>query len=128
MLAQLEELGPRARLAAGLPARELRGAGSRRGSRGLPGAGRGGRRPGRRGSRARPRASRRPGRGGLRGAGAGARRRPSSTATRPARGLIALNMALSGTPREETAGYLADRFDLADPEALLDDVYARAGG
>jgi hypothetical protein len=42
--------------------------------------------------------------------------------------LTALNMALSGTPREETAAYLAEHFELADPDALLDDVYARAGG
>ncbi|HEY6778971.1 MAG TPA: hypothetical protein VI122_20890 [Thermoleophilaceae bacterium] len=42
--------------------------------------------------------------------------------------LIALNMALSGTPRDETARYLAENFELDDPEALLDDVYARAGG
>ena len=41
--------------------------------------------------------------------------------------LIALNMALSGTPREETARYLAEHFSLADQDALLDDVYARAG-
>ncbi len=41
--------------------------------------------------------------------------------------LIALNMALSGTPRDETARYLAEHFELADPEALLDDVYERAG-
>jgi DivIVA domain-containing protein len=41
--------------------------------------------------------------------------------------LIALNMALSGTPREETARYLADNYTLADPEGLLDDVYERAG-
>jgi DivIVA domain-containing protein len=41
--------------------------------------------------------------------------------------LIALNMALGGSPREETARYLADHFTLADPEALLDDVYARTG-
>jgi DivIVA domain-containing protein len=41
--------------------------------------------------------------------------------------LIALNMALSGTPREETARYLADNYTLADPEGLLDDVYDRAG-
>jgi DivIVA domain-containing protein len=41
--------------------------------------------------------------------------------------LIALNMALNGTPREETEQYLQENFDLADPEALLDDVYARAG-
>jgi DivIVA domain-containing protein len=40
--------------------------------------------------------------------------------------LIALNMALSGTPREETARYLAEHFQLADSEALLDDVYERA--
>jgi DivIVA domain-containing protein len=41
--------------------------------------------------------------------------------------LIALNMALSGTPREETAAYLAEHFELADAGALLDDVYERAG-
>jgi DivIVA domain-containing protein len=42
--------------------------------------------------------------------------------------LIALNMALGGTPREETARYLAEHYSLADPEALLDDVYSRASG
>jgi hypothetical protein len=42
--------------------------------------------------------------------------------------VIALNMALNGSPREETAAYLAENFELDDPEALLDDVYARAGG
>ena len=42
--------------------------------------------------------------------------------------LTALNMALGGTPREETARYLAEHYSLADPEALLDDVYDRAGG
>ena len=41
--------------------------------------------------------------------------------------IIALNMALGGSPREETAAYLAEHFTLADPEALLDDVYAKAG-
>lgn len=41
--------------------------------------------------------------------------------------LIALNMALSGTPRDETARYLADNFDLDDQDELLDEVYARAG-
>jgi DivIVA domain-containing protein len=40
--------------------------------------------------------------------------------------LIAVNMALGGTPREETARYLAEHYTLADPEALLDDVYSRA--
>jgi vacuolar-type H+-ATPase subunit H len=41
--------------------------------------------------------------------------------------LIALNMALNGTPRDETEQYLSENFDLEDPQALLDDVYARAG-
>ena len=41
--------------------------------------------------------------------------------------LTALNMALGGTPRAETARYLAEHYSLADPEALLDDVYERAG-
>jgi hypothetical protein len=41
--------------------------------------------------------------------------------------VIALNMALNGSPREETARYLAENFELEDPDALLDDVYARAG-
>ena len=41
--------------------------------------------------------------------------------------LIALNMALNGTPRDETERYLADNFELTDTETLLDDVYARAG-
>ena len=41
--------------------------------------------------------------------------------------LIALNMALSGSSREDTALFLAEHFDLPDLEALLDDVYARAG-
>jgi DivIVA domain-containing protein len=40
--------------------------------------------------------------------------------------LTALNMALSGTPREQTAAYLAEHYELADPEALLEDVYNRA--
>jgi DivIVA domain-containing protein len=41
--------------------------------------------------------------------------------------LIALNMALSGTPREETARFLAEHYDLPDAEALLDDVYSQVG-
>lgn len=49
---------------------------------------------------------------------------PSSEGVR----VIALNMALSGTPREETARYLEENFDIADQDELLDDVYARAGG
>ncbi len=51
---------------------------------------------------------------------------PLSTDDSGAR-LIALNLALSGTSREETAAYLAEHFQLADADALLDDVYARAG-
>ena len=42
--------------------------------------------------------------------------------------LIALNMALSGKSREETAAYLSEHFTLADAEALLDDIYDRADG
>jgi cell division septum initiation protein DivIVA len=38
--------------------------------------------------------------------------------------LIALNMALNGTPREETARYLAANFDLPDHDGLLDEVYS----
>ena len=41
--------------------------------------------------------------------------------------LIALNMALNGTPRDETEQYLEENFDLPDPEGLLDDVYAQVG-
>ena len=39
--------------------------------------------------------------------------------------IIALNMALGGSSREETAAYLQEHFTLADPSALLDDVYAK---
>jgi hypothetical protein len=42
--------------------------------------------------------------------------------------VLALKMALDGTPRDETARYLRENFELDDPEALLDEVYARAGG
>jgi DivIVA domain-containing protein len=42
--------------------------------------------------------------------------------------LIALNMALNGTPREETERYLAENFQLSDREALLDEVYASVEG
>jgi hypothetical protein len=41
--------------------------------------------------------------------------------------VIALNMALSGSPRDETARYLSENFELDDPDALLDEVYARVG-
>jgi hypothetical protein len=41
--------------------------------------------------------------------------------------LVALNMALNGSPREETDAYLRDNFDLGDREGLLDEVYATVG-
>jgi hypothetical protein len=40
---------------------------------------------------------------------------------------IALNMALNGTPRNETRRFLEEKFDLDDPEAILEEVYARVG-
>jgi hypothetical protein len=42
--------------------------------------------------------------------------------------LIALNMALNGTPREETARYLHSHFELDNPDGILDDVYGRVAG
>jgi hypothetical protein len=41
--------------------------------------------------------------------------------------LIALNMALNGTPRNETRRFLKSKFYLDDPEAILEEVYARVG-
>jgi DivIVA domain-containing protein len=41
--------------------------------------------------------------------------------------LVALDMALGGTPREETERYLAEHYALPAAGRLLDDVYARAG-
>ena len=41
--------------------------------------------------------------------------------------MIALNMALNGSSREETARYLEENFELENPDALLDEVYARVG-
>lgn len=41
--------------------------------------------------------------------------------------LVALDMALGGQPRDETERYLAEHYVLAQPDRLLDDVYARAG-
>ncbi len=42
--------------------------------------------------------------------------------------LIALNMALNGTPREETERYLSENFQLSDAGGLLDEVYASVEG
>lgn len=41
--------------------------------------------------------------------------------------LIALNMALNGTPRDETARYLSENFKIDDQERVLDEVYSRVG-
>jgi DivIVA domain-containing protein len=41
--------------------------------------------------------------------------------------IVALDMALSGTSREEIDRYLAENYDLPDRAALLDEVYAAAG-
>jgi hypothetical protein len=38
--------------------------------------------------------------------------------------LIALNMALNGTSREETDRYLLENFSLSDRASLLDEVYS----
>jgi DivIVA domain-containing protein len=42
--------------------------------------------------------------------------------------LIALNMALNGSSRDETAKYLEENFQLADRDRLLDEVYASVEG
>ncbi|MGA9856658.1 MAG: DivIVA domain-containing protein [Solirubrobacteraceae bacterium] len=42
--------------------------------------------------------------------------------------LIALNMALNGTPRAETERYLSENFQLSDAGGLLDEVYASVEG
>jgi hypothetical protein len=42
--------------------------------------------------------------------------------------LVALNMALSGEPREQTDRYLADSFQLSNRAKLLDEVYAAVEG
>ena len=59
------------------------------------------------------------------GAGAPADAQPASGSddTEGAR-LIALNMALNGTPRDETDRYLAENFTLTDRRRVLDEVYA----
>jgi DivIVA domain-containing protein len=60
---------------------------------------------------------------------------PANAPPRPANGadddgarLIALNMALNGTPREETDRYLAENFRLTDRRGLLDEVYSSVDG
>jgi DivIVA domain-containing protein len=58
---------------------------------------------------------------------AGAQAAAGSDNTEGAR-LIALNMALNGTPRDETDRYLAENFTLSDRGRLLDEVYASVEG
>ena len=41
--------------------------------------------------------------------------------------IVAFSMVLDGKPRDEVAQHLADEFGIADSEALLDDLYAKAG-
>jgi DivIVA domain-containing protein len=58
---------------------------------------------------------------------------PHTAATPPngdaaAARIVALDMALSGTPRDETGRFLAEHYDVPDRESLLDEVYAAAGG
>ena len=42
--------------------------------------------------------------------------------------LIALNMALNGDSRADTDRYLAENFELADRQQLIDEVYAAIEG
>ncbi len=42
--------------------------------------------------------------------------------------LIALNMALNGTPRDEVDRYLAENFELSDRAALIEEVYSSVEG
>jgi outer membrane biosynthesis protein TonB len=49
--------------------------------------------------------------------------RPDEGAAR----LVAMKMALDGKPRDEVERHLAENYDLASADALLDDVYSRAG-
>ena len=72
------------------------------------------------GRRARARAGARAGRA----RGRAAPKNGDSAAAR----IVALDMALSGTPREDTDQYLAENYDVPDRAALLDEVYAAAGG
>jgi hypothetical protein len=53
---------------------------------------------------------------------------PLSTPEDEGARLIALNMALNGTPREETDRYLAQNFELRDRSSLLDEVYSSVEG
>jgi len=53
---------------------------------------------------------------------------PAANGDTAAARIVALDMALSGKPRDETDRFIAENYDLDDREALLDEVYAAAGG
>ena len=42
--------------------------------------------------------------------------------------IVALDLAMSGTPREEADRIIAGQYTVADRSALLDEVYAAVGG
>ncbi len=48
---------------------------------------------------------------------------PSSPGDADGARLVALNMALNGDSREETGRYIAENFEVPDPDRLLDEVY-----
>ena len=52
---------------------------------------------------------------------------PAADGDAAAARIVALDMALSGTPRAETERYLAEHYDVPDRDALLDEVYEAAG-
>lgn len=54
--------------------------------------------------------------------GSGAELSKDATAAR----IVAMKMALDGTPREEISAHLAGHYDIEGPDKLLDDVMARA--
>jgi DivIVA domain-containing protein len=64
------------------------------------------------------------------GGNGSAARKPASKPSAGAEGarLVALNMALNGSSREETASYLSENFEIEDQDSLLEDVYQQVGG
>jgi F0F1-type ATP synthase membrane subunit b/b' len=58
----------------------------------------------------------------------GAPSEPAPTSDLDGARLVALNMALNGDSRQDTGRYLAENFEIAEPERLLDEVYAAIEG
>jgi hypothetical protein len=54
-------------------------------------------------------------------------KRRESSADEAAARLVAMKLALDGVPREEAEKKLAEQYELADPAALLAEVYEKAG-